>query len=198
LNKRELRAHAQRLRDGFSESDKKKLDAAIIGNFLKWDLYDRAHTIFCYVSFRSEIDTSPIMKHALAHGKTVAVPKVERATKSMSAYIIRNPENELGPGCYGILEPLACCAEADYASIDLVIAPGLAFTHRGDRLGYGGGYYDRFLQRIRNRKKGAAVCSLVYDRLICNFLPVKENDVPVDYLVTETGVFHTLRNQHEQ
>jgi 5-formyltetrahydrofolate cyclo-ligase len=198
LNKTELRAQAGRLRDGLPAAEKEKLDAAIIANFLRWDVYKRARTIFCYVSFRSEVDTSPILRHALAHGKTITVPKVDPATKSMRAYSICNPEKELGPGCYGILEPLAGCAEVDGTGLDIVIAPGLAFTRRGDRLGYGGGYYDRFLRLINSKNKKVTVCSLVYERLVYNFLPVKENDVPVDYLITETGVFHTLRNQHEQ
>ncbi|RKX96232.1 MAG: 5-formyltetrahydrofolate cyclo-ligase, partial [Spirochaetes bacterium] len=76
------------------------------------------------------------------------------------------------------------CPEADYSKLDLIIAPGLAFTKKGERLGYGGGYYDRFLSKYSE----IPVCALTYEALITDSLPVKENDIAVDYLITEKGI----------
>jgi 5-formyltetrahydrofolate cyclo-ligase len=124
------------------------------------------------------------MQKAIQMGKTVVVPRINIETKKMHFFIIHDAKNFLREGAYGILEPLDSCKEADYGRLDLIIAPGLAFTLRGDRLGYGGGYYDRFLGSHRDIRK----CVLTYDSLILDSLPVKDNDVPVDYLISESGV----------
>ena len=191
MKKKDLRAVAQMMRDSISEIEKKKLDSRIVQHILTWDLYMHAHCIFCYVSFRSEVDTFPILSHALKVGKKVAIPKVDRETRMMRAYLLKDIEKELSPGSYGVLEPIPFCPEADYSKIGLIIAPGLAFTRRGDRLGYGGGFYDRFLKN----NNGIPICALTYDRMIYNYLPIKENDVLVDYLITESGLICSQRNQ---
>lgn len=192
-----MRAAAQRLRDSISANEKKKLDAQIISHLFGWDVYLHADIIFCYVSFRSEVDTIPILTHALEHGKKVTVPKIDQKTRVMKSFLVHDLEKDLSPGSYHILEPHSTCVEADYMKLGLIIAPGLAFTRSGDRVGYGGGYYDQFLHMFKEKNGNIPICALVYDRLIYNCLPVKENDVPVDYLITETGVFHTQRNDDE-
>ncbi len=191
MDKKEARNRAQRIRDNIPLREKEVLDNAIAKNLFAWDIYQRAQYIFCYVSFRSEINTFPIIECMLQNEKVVTVPKVNVKTGSMKAFIITNPIKNLGPGEYGILEPLPSCKEADYLKIDLIISPGLAFTLKGERLGYGGGYYDRFLQK----NAGVPVCALSYDRLVIAHLPVKNNDVPVDYLITESRLIRTHKEK---
>jgi 5-formyltetrahydrofolate cyclo-ligase len=123
--------------------------------------------------------------------KVVAVPKVNLKTGTMQAFIITDLIKDLRPGEYGILEPVPSCKEADYLKMDLIISPGLAFTLKGERIGYGGGYYDRFLQKIT----GVPICALSYDRLVIGYLPVKNNDVPVDYLITESRLIRTHKEK---
>jgi len=194
MKKNELRANAQMVRDDISEIEKKKLDSMIAQYVLTWELYKKTDYIFCYVSFRSEVDTFFILSHALEVGKVVAVPKVDRDARIMRAYLLKDLKKELTPGSYSILEPIPFCPEADYSKIGLIIAPGLAFTRGGDRLGYGGGYYDRFLKSHAK----IPICALTYERMIYNYLPVKENDVPVDYLITELGPIFTQRKRNER
>ena len=194
MKKREIRAHAQVLRDSIPESEKKKLDSLITQHVITWETFLKSACIFCYVSYRSEVNTYPILAHALKVGKEVAIPRVDRETRTMRAYLISHLERELCPGSYGILEPIALCPEAEHSKIGLIIAPGLAFTRTGGRLGYGSGYYDRFLKK--NSK--IPVCALTYERMIYDYLPVKEHDVPVDYLITESGLICTQRKQHER
>jgi 5-formyltetrahydrofolate cyclo-ligase len=188
--KRELRVETQRIRDSISQEEKITLDNMIAQNLYSWEVYQNVRYIFCYVSFRSEVNTFPLLIHSLNHGKIVSVPRINIKTKIMRAYIINDISNHLKPGNYGILEPDPECVEADYSKISLIITPGVAFTQRGDRLGYGGGYYDRFL----HEHSITPICAPTYSRLILDFLPVKENDVPVDYLITESGVIRTQRS----
>ena len=107
----------------------------------------------------------------------------------MRAFVIEDTRSSLEPGAYGILQPVEGCPELDYRNLELIIAPGLAFTRRGERLGYGGGFYDRFMERHRH----ATVCALTYNCLMLDELPVKDHDLPVDHVITETGVFSVLR-----
>jgi 5-formyltetrahydrofolate cyclo-ligase len=163
------------------------MDKSVLGHLLGWNIYRDARGIFCFVSFRSEIETRGILLDALADGKTVAVPRVDVHAKEMKAYVIKDLERDLAPGFREILEPDISCEEARADAIELIIAPGIAFTPRGDRLGYGGGFYDRFIEM----HYAIINCALTYDRLVVGALPVKEHDRVVDYLITETGVIPT-------
>jgi 5-formyltetrahydrofolate cyclo-ligase len=186
MTKKEIRAMAEGIRKSIGHKEQKMFDEMIINNLFSWSYYKDSVYIFCFVSFRSEIKTSKILKTALAEGKTVTVPKVDLRSGLMKAYIIENLNKDLRPGEYGILEPSDDCTEAEYSKIDLIIAPGLSFTKSGARLGYGGGYYDKFMAKHSD----IPVCALTYDRLILDFLPVKDHDIPVDALITEKGVIN--------
>jgi 5-formyltetrahydrofolate cyclo-ligase len=184
LTKKELRERCELIRSGIPYEEKIILDRLIEKNLFEWPFFRESNYISCYISYRSEIDTNSIIKKTLEIGKTVVVPRVNTEFKKMNFYVIDDTANCVNEGAYGILEPQDSCIEADYTKLDLIIAPGLAFTLAGDRLGYGGGYYDRFLCSHCE----ATSCVLTYDRLILDALPVKENDVPVDYLISESGV----------
>ena len=175
----------ERIRSAVPREQKAVLDRLIARNLLSWPLFQLSRTVLCYVSYRSEIDTERIVTGALESGKRIAVPRIDKENSMMRFfYLGTKGKNELERGAYGIMEPTGESEEVEYGEIDLVITPGLAFTLRGDRLGYGGGYYDRFLQG----HAGVPRCALTYDSLILESLPVKENDVSVDYLITESGV----------
>lgn len=196
VNKSRLRTRMLGVRDAIPSSEKKILDRRILQHLFAWNAFRDADSVFCYVSFRSEVDTFPVLQRVLSSGKRLLVPRVDPASRSMEAVVIEST-GDLKPGCYGILEPdLEGEREASGGNgevIDLVIAPGCAFTRRGDRLGYGGGYYDRFLGRLRDT--GCVTCALTYDRLILPSLPVKDIDIPVDYLIIESGVLRAERNR---
>jgi len=182
--KKRIRKITQKIRDNIPPSQKRIHDKNIEKNLFNWSIFKKACYIFCYVSFNSEIDTFSIIENSINSGKTIAVPKVNLETGEMKAFVIDNIEQCLQPGAYGILEPKGFCLEVDYSKLDLIITPGLAFTLKGHRLGYGGGFYDRFLEKYNH----PIICALVYDSLIHDDIPVKENDFPVDYLISESGV----------
>ncbi|MGN0070407.1 MAG: 5-formyltetrahydrofolate cyclo-ligase [Atopobiaceae bacterium] len=148
--------------------------------------YEAADLVLAYVSFADEIDTHRIIEDALAEGKTVAVPKCMKG-HTLSFYTISSLA-DLVPGVMGILEPVpdkehlvtpAMCK----GSVCLV--PGLVFDGEGYRIGYGAGYYDRFLAFYMGEKLGLARSMQVSS----NPLPRGAHDIHVDTLVTDMGCF---------
>ncbi len=155
---------------------------AIAGHLMGTDLYRQSRCISCYVSVKQEADTHRLIRSALADGKRVGVPVVRGGGKLTHVEV---PSlSVLEPAPFGLLEPPASTgAKIPPADFDLVIVPGVAFDRLGNRIGQAGGYYDRFLPRT-----SAPKVALAYDFQIVDDLPVDSHDVPVDILVTESGV----------
>jgi 5-formyltetrahydrofolate cyclo-ligase len=162
------------------------VDAAVGRAFLGSQFYREAQTLFISVSFGSELDTHALIARALADGKRVAVPYCDARTHRMRPLGITRFPADLAPGTMGILEPdPALCAPALPEALDLVIVPGIAFTRRGVRLGYGGGYYDRFLAALPAR---VPTLALAPDSQIADVLPTEPHDRRFDWLLTEGGL----------
>lgn len=164
-------------------SDKSKKDKLISDIFLNSDLYKNCRLLLCYSSCGSEISTSRIISAAFADGKAVAFPLCLDSCGNMEFYFVAS-FNDLNRGMYGILEPNTdkCCKITDYSDA-LCLVPGLCFDLKGFRLGYGKGYYDRFLEKFTIKTAG-----LCYNELIQNSLPIDIYDVSVDYIITQTGI----------
>ena len=160
--------------------DKAEKDKQIFENLLALPEYKKAKALLCYVSFRSEINTVPIIKRALSDGKTVAVPHCENMQGKMSFYEI-NSLDELKAGAFGILEPdINFNKRLEVPENSIIIVPGLAFSRQGCRIGYGGGYYDRYLSE--NKAFSVGLC---YDEMLCDSIPTEKHDVPVSAVVTD-------------
>lgn len=194
MRKDQLRRKMLAIRDAIPPREKRALDQKIMRHLFAWHVYRVSRSIFCYVSFRSEVNTFPLILRVLSDDKVLTVPRVHPQTKTMHAVVLKNMD-DLKPGFYGILEPESAkeFSMGRFNELSLVIAPGCAFTREGDRIGYGGGYYDRFLACCRST--GCVICALTYERLILPAIPVKKTDIPVDYVITETGVLRTERNR---
>lgn len=151
-----------------------------------------AKTVMFYVSFRSEVETEKMIRNALDVRKRVVIPVVDG--EEIVAAEIKNFKKELTKGSFGIREPKKeFRGRVDQKEIDLVIVPGVVFDKRGGRLGYGRGYYDRFLRsksiRLRmGRSHQCAVIGLAFDLQIAEKIPLVEKDVRVDKIVTESGI----------
>jgi 5-formyltetrahydrofolate cyclo-ligase len=149
-------------------------------------------TIFVYVSFRSEVETLPLIKTFLNLGKTVTVPITRVKEKRLDAIRITDPETDLVPGYCNIPEPgeeLCLRQKADPAEIDLILLPGSVFDQRGGRFGYGGGYYDRFVSSIPR----ALRAGLAFDLQIVEKAPLQAHDELLDFIITETAVIRSKR-----
>ena len=173
-------------------------DAAITAHILSSELYRSAGSVFCYVSMPGEPDTCHILEDALRTGKEVYVPKCLPGGR-MLAVRIRSLA-ELAPGMLSIPEPVgfrdANCAAARQP--DLILVPCVSVTREGIRLGHGGGYYDRFLaeasgQAAKNDgpRRPVTLC-LCYEALLAEDLPADVHDVPMDWVVTESGIIRSV------
>ncbi|WP_100331565.1 5-formyltetrahydrofolate cyclo-ligase [Bacillus xiapuensis] len=145
--------------------------------------WKKARVIGITVSRMPEVDTWQIIKRGWEEGKQITVPKCNSANRSMTFYELIS-FCELETVYFGLFEPdPAKTCPVDDADIDLLIVPGLAFDKKGYRLGFGGGYYDRFLAAYT----GASI-SLAFSQQMIQDLPVEKHDLPVQKLVTEAGL----------
>lgn len=140
-----------------------------------------------YASFSSEFETGDFFADALARGKTLVLPRVERDSRVLELYAVRDPARQLIAGVWGIRQPRAdLCPAVPASQLDFVLVPGLAFTRHCQRLGYGGGYYDGFIRGLSRRPPLVAAAFSVQ---ILPALPVSERDQYVDCVVTEDAVY---------
>lgn len=140
--------------------------------FLASDLYHNAKTIYGYLPYNQEVRTVPMLEQALADGKKVAVPKVYGEEMK---FIYLTDLTQVSDGYAGIPEPVADGPVAEDPTA-LVLMPGMAFDRQGHRIGYGGGFYDKFLAAEPEHP----TIALCYDFQMVEYLPTEEFDVPVD------------------
>ena len=182
--KKELRLEALARRDALPAEDRARFSALMAHRLQTILAYTSAHTIMFYVSFGSEVDTRAMITGALAAGRRVAVPKVVKREGALVPSLLLDPEKDLVRGAYGILEPKTeSLRPVRPSSLDLVIVPGVAFDPQGCRIGYGGGYYDRFLPSLDT---AAVTLALAFEAQVLPTLPAEAHDRRMDYVLTET------------
>lgn len=178
IEKKKLRKLFKSVRNGIEYSLKEQFDSSIFTRLINSDIYKTSPVILIYISYGSEVDTSEIIKYSLSVGKRVAVPRC--ISSQMDFYEISDL-SELVTGRFGI--PTVNSGNnnlvTDFEN-SLCITPGLAFNLNGERLGYGGGFYDRFLS-----DKSIRTVALTYERCICNCIQTEEFDVSVSDIITE-------------
>ena len=144
--------------------------------------YRAAGTVLAFVGTRLEIDTGRLLRRVWADGKTLCVPRC-RERFQMDLCKIESYD-DLEKGAYGIQEPKADCLIVPPEEVDFAVIPCLSFDKEGNRLGQGGGYYDRFLERLR-----CPTFLVCRGKFTAEYIPHGEHDRKCDYLVTEDGVF---------
>jgi 5-formyltetrahydrofolate cyclo-ligase len=180
--KQSLRRQFRAARDSTSKEARRDASKAIVDCLLGLPAVQDATKWFIYVAAGSEPSTQDLIRLLLARSHVVAVPRVTDGTR-MVAQPIRDLD-ELQPGAFGLLEPKP--SDEILNAIDVAVCPGVAFTERGDRLGSGGGYYDRFL--VANPPRIAI--GLAFECQISrSALPIDAYDRPMDYVITEQRVF---------
>ncbi len=180
--KKLLRNEILLIRDSLEKEVKGNMDYEIYNRLINSDLYIKAENIFIYISFGEEIETKSIINKALKDGKKVYIPKIYKEDKSMKAVRLKSI-NELKENSMGILEPIDDSDYINKEKIDIIIVPGVVFDLQGNRIGYGGGYYDRYLEDIKEIKNKVV---LAYDLQIVDFIDAETHDIKFDYIITNT------------
>ncbi len=180
--KDQLRREILAKRESMNKVEALKRSASILRLVMGLSEYRRAKVVHTYVSSKpNEVDTRRLIDRCFKEGKRVVVPVVDSRKRSLKHSEIRN-SNELQPATFGIHEPIHL-REVDISEIDLVIVPALVLDSHGNRIGFGGGYYDRFLKEISCKK-----IALAYDFQVLESIAPSKDDVGVDVIVTETRV----------
>lgn len=146
--------------------------------------FREASAVMAYMPIPHEVDSLPAVLAAWRADKTVLMPKIQWEHEHMLAVVCRSLDDDMTLGRYGLREP-AKGEPWPVEDIDLVIVPALAFDRKGNRLGRGGGFYDRFLSQP---KMQAVTCGLAFDEQLVDELPVDDHDRPVDLVVTDKDV----------
>ncbi len=183
--KQALRDRMRQLRQSTPPEEKAALDAAMAQCFLHSTLYRRCQQLFCFVSLPEEPDTWAVLQTALADGKRVAVPRCLAAHQMQFFRLLPDLplSAQLAPGTYGVWEPHKDLPleSPEKTAHPLCLVPGLAFDRTGGRLGYGAGYYDRFLAahaELRTIGYGAS-------KYMVDHVPMTSTDVRLDGVATE-------------
>ena len=176
--KSELRKQVLHEMKDLPREQKQAMDQALTDQFLEHPFYQEAKIIATYLSFPHEFQTQELIEQALKDGKKVLIPKTY--PKGRMDFVVYNPQ-QLVKTSFGLLEPQGDLEVVDASQIDLIHVPGLAFTTEGYRIGYGGGYYDRYLKHFSGH-----TFSTIYPCQIKDFIPEK-HDIPVQEVLIDEG-----------
>lgn len=174
LAKKELRQKLIKKRKNLTEAEVVTKSSLICNKIINDERYKKCETIYCYFSVNNEVSLETLIEHALNNNKNIALPKVEK-DNNIRFYLIKSL-SDLAPGYYNIPEPET---NVSAPQGDLIIVPGVAFSNEGLRLGYGGGFYDRFL--ADNDIYSIGVC---YDFQIVDEIPIMKHDIMMNQIIT--------------
>lgn len=185
--KRALRARILAERDALPAPARDAASRTLIGIALAHPRLAAAHTLLAYASIGSEVRTHELLAARVQRGQRLVLPRVNRALRRLDLYAVRDLRRDLAPGTWDIPEPLPeCCEAVARDDIDAVLVPGAAFTPRCERMGYGGGFYDRLLA---DWPGDACFIALAFDLQITEVLPLGAHDVPMHEVITPTRHF---------
>ena len=176
--KSELRKQVLQEMKALPLEQKQFIDQALTERLLQHPFYQEAKVIATYLSFPHEFQTQELIEQALRDGKKVLIPKTY--PKGRMDFVVYNPQ-QLVKTSFGLLEPQGDLEVVDASQIDLIHVPGLVFTTEGYRIGYGGGYYDRYLEYFSGH-----TLSTVYHYQVQDFIPEK-HDIPVQEVLIDEG-----------
>jgi 5-formyltetrahydrofolate cyclo-ligase len=193
LAKEELRKRVAAIRRTLSSETRAAHARAMSALLLAEPAFREARVLLAYSALRFEIDAQAVIEAAWAAGKTVALPRIVPETRALDLHVYREGD-ELCESGFVVKEPLPTASRIAHEEVELVLVPGLAFDVRGQRLGYGQGYYDRLLPQLpRARRIG-----LAFELSLLVEVPSAAHDVPVDCVITERRVIRAQRDGDPQ
>ena len=183
-DKKSLRKEIIEKRDSVNAGQRAEFENRIFNNLISYPVFAESQTVLIYYSVKGEIDTQSIIDRCFLNGKKVALPVCGKNGK-MDFYYIKS-RSDLISGKYGIPAPdTAKCEAVEEFSRAICVVPALCFDKRGARLGYGGGFYDRFLSEHSVKTAGLCFSGFLFDEIPC-----EQHDVLIDAVITENGVIN--------
>lgn len=179
--KKVLRKKVKEKISNLSDEYCKMADEKICLHAISLPEFEKAGTVFCYVGTAEEINTKPVLEKVLETGKRLGVPKC--ISKGIMKVCEISSLEELEEGHYGILEPREGCSYMEPEEIELALVPCVTCSREGMRLGYGGGYYDRYMEQTTCVK--AVLCR---EKLMEEDIPAEEHDKKMDVVISEEGI----------
>lgn len=194
--KASLRAQVLSRRDALSQQERDSATRVLLERAGETPCLKHARTVLAYASFGAEIQTLELLQACLRQGKRLVLPRVDPVRRQLDLFLVRDLERDLAPGTWKIPEPRPerCEPLPDRAGIDVVLAPGVAFTERCERMGYGGGFYDRLLSHWPGR---GCFIALAYDLQIVDTLEMAPHDVLMHEVITPTRHFRNPSKTHQ-
>lgn len=193
MDKKSLRKEILQKRAKISKEDNIIMSNMVSSSIYKMPEYQNAKTIMCFISFANEIDTKELIETAIKQGKSVVIPITIPETKELKPSQILD-FSELEKGFYNILTPKEeFIRYIDPSTIDLILVPGVVFAKDGYRIGYGGGYYDRFLSKVDSSVPKFAIG---FDLQVVDNVPKESFDIPVDLIITEKRIIDCLQKRN--
>jgi 5-formyltetrahydrofolate cyclo-ligase len=183
--KRDIRREIRKRIEAMSDAERASRSRAIVDRLMALDAFRSACCVFAYYPLPDEVDIVPLLRSVLAAGKHLYLPRIARLAAGEMAAVEVTSLKDLDKGRFDILEPRGGQPLRRLSSIDLVIVPGRAFDAKGRRVGRGGGYYDRFFEKLDPRAKRIGVA---FQCQIVDEAPAEAWDALVDMVVTEEGI----------
>ncbi|MEI7843935.1 MAG: 5-formyltetrahydrofolate cyclo-ligase [Gallionellaceae bacterium] len=182
--KQALRQSIIAARSNIAEPERAELSALIAARLAELEVYRNATTVLGYLNFGAEFSAEIFVRQALADGKQVLLPKVNRETKQLEIYRVTDLTLDVAPGLWEIREPLIerCNKVVDLSSIDFILLPGVAFARDGSRVGYGGGFYDKLLARMPHQP---VLVAAAFSMQLIDYIELLEFDRAAQWLITE-------------
>jgi 5-formyltetrahydrofolate cyclo-ligase len=187
MDKKEVRNIMSKRRKSMSEQEVNRKSKTIIEKVMNTEEFKKSKNLMVFLSFDNEVYTFDLIDKAMDMGKKVIVPYTVKDTYEIIPTLLKNIEEDLEVSSYGYLEPkkdkITAVQEED---IDLTIVPGLAFDKNMNRIGFGKGYYDRYLAKTKKDSKNMAIA---YEYQVLEEIPYDDYDVKMDYIITEENIY---------
>lgn len=182
-----IRKDVLKKRDAIDIHDRKAKDSLIKERLFSLPEFQQAGIVFFFASFRSEVATLKLMEEASTLGKRIVLPRVDKKVRGLRLYEIKGL-SELSPGCLGIPEPdVPDEREMDINDVDFVVMPGVAFDFKGNRIGYGAGFYDKLLSGL---KRQIPLIAIAYEEQIVDSVSSEPHDIKVHKIVTDKKIIY--------
>ncbi len=186
MDKAQLRRELQNSLLAIEAEQRERKSRQACEHLVSTEQFENASTVMLFLSLPHEVDTSEVILGAWQLGKIVAVPKVSWEQRHMIPVQINSLETGFSTGAWGLRNP-TLGMPVPFGDIDLVVTPGLGFDRKGNRLGRGGAYYDRF---FAHEQVSAWRCGFAFSEQVIDSVPTTDHDQPIDLLVTDEEIVH--------